>query len=108
MGASLVCLCFGLLDKQSADLESRQLRRRPQRQMRSISSRVDRASWCTKPGPISTPHDDWYGVLTLTMASPALEKRSFLSVDKQRHSTLPRCALTVDSSSYVSRDHTFL
>lgn len=108
VGALLVCLCFELLDRQSADLESRQLRRHPQRQKRNISSRVDRESWCTKPRRIRMLHDAWHGILTLTMASPALEKRSLLSVDKQRHSTLPLCALTVESSSYVSRDHTFL
>ena len=56
---SLVCLCFELLDRQSADLGSRQLKRRPQRHMRSIWSRDDQESLCTRPEHVSKPHDDW-------------------------------------------------
>ena len=60
MGTSLVCLCSELLDRQSADAASKQPRRHPQRQMPSISSIVDRASLCTKPGAVSKLRDDLY------------------------------------------------
>ena len=56
---SLVCLYFELLDRQSADLGSKQLKRRPQRHMRSIWSRDDRESLCTRPEHVSKPQDGW-------------------------------------------------